>query len=428
MKEVLRLISRRARALLSFLLLLSGGLAPALAQDADPNPQFLIEHIVVEGIERASARDIVAAETRLREGQPYTEPALREAIYRVKRLPFVLDAEFSLRKGSERGAYELVITVEPTRPVFFLAQTDGFILKPEDRFGHDAIQTSSFGSVGARQFLGTRGLLFASVDKREQVAPSYQVGYTHYNAFGPGSYATAGGSWTRDSDGPLDRRSSSLSLEVGIPLAANQSLRGIVSWDQGDSESRYSLPFAASRQDAQAWNGALEWIHDTRDDPLFPSRGDRMTAHAGYTRGDYHNRFQFEPFPGEIAAFEERYRQESFFNWIEGSRYYRLTGRQSTSLGAQAVYQNSDYGGAGRTSRSWSTAVTAGHSVSLWGYEKTERIGDLRFESQLSAGYAESTSSSFTDSRTAATLAAGLTFRNAWGIVRATLFYTEDEL
>jgi hypothetical protein len=428
MIEVIDLISRRARALLSFLLILAGGLAPALAQDADPNPQFLIERIVVEGIERASAREIVAAETRLHEGQPYTEPALREAIYRVKRLPFVLDAEFSLRKGSERGNYELVITVEPTRPVFFLAQTDGFILKPEDRFGRDAIQTSSYGSVGARQFLGAKGLLFASVDKRERSAPSYQLGYTHYNPFGSGSYATVGGFWIQDDQGALDRRSSNLSLEVGVPIAANQSLRGIVSWGQDDYDFEFEAPFSSSKQDADSWSGALEWIHDTRDDPLFPTRGDRLTASTGYSQTDFHNRYEAQIFEGEIASFEERYRQENLYTSVGATRYFRLTGRQSVSLGAITFYQTSEVDRPSRHRRNWNAAATAGHSVSLWGYEKTERIGDLRFESQISVGYDHSRSAGFSSSGTAASLAAGLTFRNAWGIVRATLFYTEDEL
>jgi outer membrane protein assembly factor BamA len=422
------LIYQGIRTLFLLTLLLTGGLAPAWAQDGDPNPQFLIERIVVEGIERASARDIVAAETRLREGQPYTEPALREAIYRVKRLPFVLDAEFSLRKGTERGAYELVITVEPTRPVFFFAQADGTYVPSDERFGLDAWQTRGYASVGARQFLGAKGLLFASVDKSEYLAPSYRLGYTHYNPFGAGSYATVGGSWNRDDRGSLEQQHSNLTVEVGIPIAANQSLRGTVAWDQSDYDSEFNHPFASSEQDADAWAGYLEWIHDTRDDPLFPSRGDRLSASVGYSSAEVRNLYRAELFEGEIATFEERYRYDDLSTRIDAARYFRLTGRQSASLGGQIYYHSSEVSRPSFDRSDWNATVTAGHSVSLWGYEKTERIGDLRFESQLSVGYNRSHGLGFSDSRTGARLATGLVFRNAWGVLWATFSYTEDEL
>ena len=74
------------------LLLLAAPPAQALEEPA----RFLIERITVEGPKEAAA-NIVRAETLLREGGTYTEAELRQAIYRVQRLPFVLDASFSLR-------------------------------------------------------------------------------------------------------------------------------------------------------------------------------------------------------------------------------------------------------------------------------------------------------------------------------------------
>ena len=81
-------------------------------------PEFLIETITVESAHKISA-EIVISESLLEEGSSYTESELRDARYRIVRLPFLLDAEFSLRKGSERGLYQLVITVEETRRWFF---------------------------------------------------------------------------------------------------------------------------------------------------------------------------------------------------------------------------------------------------------------------------------------------------------------------
>src|SRR5688572_16956050 len=80
--------------------LLSLTALPAHAQE-EPAPEparFLIEKIVVEGPKPAPA-NIVRAETLLKEGELYTEEQLRQAVYRVHHLPFVLDASFALRKG-----------------------------------------------------------------------------------------------------------------------------------------------------------------------------------------------------------------------------------------------------------------------------------------------------------------------------------------
>ena len=100
---------------------------PAAAQE-EPPPEavepsaeiarFLIETITVETDRKASV-GIIESETLLKEGETYTEDDLRQAVARVHRLPFVLGADFSLRKGSERGAYELVIQTYTVRWFFY---------------------------------------------------------------------------------------------------------------------------------------------------------------------------------------------------------------------------------------------------------------------------------------------------------------------
>jgi outer membrane protein assembly factor BamA len=63
--------------------------------------------------------EVVVAESRLREGADYSEADLRDAAARLTRLPFLLSAEFSLEKGSERGRYVLVVTINETRTFFY---------------------------------------------------------------------------------------------------------------------------------------------------------------------------------------------------------------------------------------------------------------------------------------------------------------------
>lgn len=111
---------------IAILFVLLAGADPGWSEEPAQEPaRFLIEKITVEG-PKAAAVNIVRAETLLRAGESYTEDQLRQAVYRVHRLPFVLDASFSLRKGSRRGAYELLIEVEPARWFFYDAWIRAF--------------------------------------------------------------------------------------------------------------------------------------------------------------------------------------------------------------------------------------------------------------------------------------------------------------
>ena len=420
---------------LLFLAGLPGLPAPLSAQEGDPAARFLIEKITIQGIERGSARAIVSAETRLREGETYGEPALRQAIYRVKRLPFVLDAALSLRRGSERGAYELVITVEPTRPVFFLVETGGTILPADlrDRLGGDSFVYSSNASVGVRHFLGARGLVFASVDKRESSAPTYQAGYTRYNLAGLGSYGSVGVRWSQDDDGFRDVENTTANAELGLPLAANHSLRSSFFWARSVGESELTLgegfgTFEVTSR-SEAWGAGLDWIYDTTDDPVFPTQGEKLIGSVSGSRGE--SRGEIRPF---VPDFLNDSSDSSLGLSLVGRRHVRLTARQSVAAGAylsldgreyererEAVHDRGRFFGAGAEGR---------HSLSLWGFEKTERIGDLRLESAVFVNYSRAHISYLDDepSQTGVTLATSLVFRNAWGILRASLSYSEDDL
>jgi outer membrane protein assembly factor BamA len=426
-------MSKVIRMSLFFLALLGMPGAPASlrAQEGDPAERFLIEKITVEGVQRRSARAIVAAETRLREGETYTEAALRQAIYRVKRLPFVLDAEMSLRRGSTRGAYELVVTVEPTRPVFFLAQTNGSILSEDDApflADRDRFFYSSSATAGVRQFLGARGLVFASVDKSEGFAPSYRAGYTLYNLAGSGGYASVGSSWTRDDDFN-DFESLTGNAELGFPLSANQSLRSSVFWARGDGRIEQNVGEALEiTSRSESWGVDLDWRYDTTDDPVFPSQGDKVTGGVAYSEG----RTRITTSIGDLeAAFVETSTDSTFALGLSGIRHIRLTPRQSVALGADGFRREYDAEPRSPFASTgfWRAGVEGRHSLSLWGFEKTERLGDLRLESALFLSHSRASVPAAEDpSATSAGLTTAVVFRNAWGILRASLTYSEDDL
>lgn len=396
---------------------------PAAAQDAEP-ARFLIETITVEGIQRASAREIVAAESLLEEGQSYTEQELREAVYRIKRLPFVLDAEFSLRKGSERGTYELVIAVEETRPLFFLTSTQGTLrTKEERRFGLDRFSVASGATVGARHFVGARGLVFASVNKDESREPTVQLGYTRYNLFGGGGFASASVDRLVNDD---FTEQTVASLTLGVPIVGNHSLRSNLSWVEQSFESPASFG-TRSEQEGEVWQGSLDWVYDTTDDPLFPTEGTRVEGGVSYANGS--SRFKILSVEPELSL-EGRQETDQYGFSLGGRYHYRLTGRQALELGGGVNVFRTESRPPSFRSDFERVLVSTTHSASLWGFEKTDRFGDLRLETGVDLAYDHSKStgdSGFASGNTTfGTLRSSLVFRNAWGIVRASLSYSDD--
>jgi hypothetical protein len=407
---LLRCLAAHGR-LLPVLLILVGSALPIAAQAPDP-PRFLLESVVVEGVQRDPVREIVAAESLLKPGKEYSEQELREAVYRVKRLPFVLDAEFSLRKGSERGTYELVITVEETRLFFYSADIGGsydgndydFPLVREDR-----VDWGANGTAGGRWFVGPQGLLFGSVQGIDSEGViSGQAGYTHYNLFGRGGFAsvvlgTNLGDYFADSE--------QVSISLGIPIVGNHSLRAYLDWYGTEDE------FSSQTFESENRNLQLSWFYDTRDDPIFPTSGTRVIADVRYSEFEQRDEGPF--FSNELSG-------DGYTLGLSGDRHWALTPRQSVSGGLFAWWSEQEIAGDPRTAEEQAGGLTLGHSMDLWGFEKTERVGDLRWETRLQITSFEQDSSFGKRSSTGLSVGTGPVFRNAWGLVRLSFQYFEN--
>ncbi|MCU1347355.1 MAG: sigma-54-dependent transcriptional response regulator, partial [Acidobacteria bacterium] len=83
------------KRLIAILILMAALFGGAAARGSDEVPRFLIERIDVRNLRHASP-EIVRAESRLKEGSSYDERELAAASDRINRLPFILDAQFSL--------------------------------------------------------------------------------------------------------------------------------------------------------------------------------------------------------------------------------------------------------------------------------------------------------------------------------------------
>jgi hypothetical protein len=443
-----------------FALLLLAAL-PALAQEEAPLSEparFLIETITVEGPKEAAA-NIVRAETLLRPGESYSEEQLRQAVYRIHHLPFVLDASFALRKGSRRGAYELVISVQPARWFFFDHQIRAFEfgepLNLEESLGNDSAVNAD-GLVGARLFVGRSGVAFVSLDSDEGV----QLGFTQYDLLHRGIIASAGysrnlccltevlplaldpsfASWEFDN-------SSKVSLGLSIPLAEAQSFQVSVSERTGNAQTRRNILLSSSRPEPTFFIGGgggdliyrraeAKWVYDTSDDPILPTRG--WSVSAGVEAARFASRrLSILRFDDTSPGFERLpirpFRSREVVGAVSALRHWSPTARQTLSVQGRLVAGRSEVENLGFGSGpapgvdvdSYGATVGAQHALTLKRSRGVGRFTDLRLESGVEIGV-EKTSPDFGPSPLKRFMAyTGLVFRNQWGRVRATFSYLD---
>jgi hypothetical protein len=441
------------------LLFLAALPAVAIAQTTQETPpesaRFLIETITVAGPKEAAA-NIVRAETLLHEGESYSEGELREAVYRVHRLPFVLDASFALRKGSRRGAYELVIEVQPARWFFFdhWIRAYGFdqpLDLEDETFRGDRSSAAIGGVAGARMFVGRSGELFGAFDTRDGL----QAGFTQYDLFHRGILASAGvsrelccvtevlslaldptfSSWSFES-------SRKISLGMSVPLGGRQSFQVALSDRRGQAGSHRGVLVDSPDQVRQAFSSTGElayqraeakWVYDTSDDPFLPTRGISLSAGVEAARFDSSDLLEFMSEPPFDLQPVLPFHSEQVVAALSGNWHLSLSPKQTVSLmgrvfGGTSHLENlrlRDRTVNAESVESYGVSVGAQHSVTLRRSRSRDNFVDVRLETGAEIGV-EKTAPDFGPSplkRFSAHI--GLVFRNAWGRVRATLTYLD---
>lgn len=444
----------RIRTLGIIALLLLAAL-PVRSEEPPPEPaRFLIETITVEG-PKAAAANIVRVETLLRPGESYTEDQLRQAVYRVHRLPFVLDASFALRKGSRRGAYELLIEVQPAEWFFFdtwaRAYRFGEPLRLESRGYTSQDQLSNLtlgGLVGSRLFVGRSGVLFGALDSEE----GFQAGFTQYDLFHKGILANAGFSTNVccvDEPLPLglDPRfvtwqftnSRRLSLSVAIPLGGRQSLQMAVSDRAGGAGLREEILIDPTVHERGFINeGELsyrraeaKWVYDTSDDPAFPTRGSTLSAGLEASRFAAHGLVIGDPREAPATEAAPPFTSQQVVTAVSAVRYWSITPRQTISgtgriavgrsqvdnlLVGDRVLPSVDFDYLGGSAR-------LQHSLTLQRSRGRGRVHDLRWENAAELGFERNSPAVGPSPLRRFMIETALVYRDQWGRVRASLTY-----
>ena len=431
--------------------------------------RFLIETITVESSRKASA-GIIEAETLLKEGGTYSEDDLRQAVSRVHRLPFVLDATFSLRKGSERDTYELVIQANTARWFFFdrSVQLVGFDQTYNlGSFGDDdSFSFGHSGLIGGRIFVGRAGVLYGSWGfQRDLTSDSdgARIGYTHYNLFGRGiaadvSFATNGCCTTQVIPFGIDPNLSTwewldddqASMSVSVPLSPRRSLQ--LGWSERHGQAldhaRVLAPFFGDQEDfifdgdQDSRHLEARWVQDTSDEPILPSRGTVLSAGLVYDAYEARDLRADRYVRGPDGTLERvgqvdlpDFEGEQLLATASAIRHWSVTPRQSVSAGGQISAGRSRltnlrvddllmpetdldvYGG----------SVSGRHLLRLWALREPGNMGDLYLDTNVIYSV-EATSPDLglrNNPLTRLELSTGITFRNQWGRLRLLFTYLD---
>lgn len=363
----------------------------ALPLCAADDPPFFIEHIEVRNHYRVSP-DVVVAESLLHEGRAYSEPELRDAARRLSRLPFLLSVDFSLEKGTERGKYVLVLTINETKPFFYALDLVPYMEDDQTNVDVDyqdrpaSSGGDSFG-LGFRWFVGRRGVVHVGAQgtredrafTREYVAVS--AGYTQYDVFGTRAFVTL------NLKQPVEGLGAGLispQVVVGMPLTTNQTLA--LQYDETRFEAEgENQDFPCDCEDGVGQRIlSARWSYNTTNEPFVPTRGTVLSVTPNYVFEDgvdnrvVNNRIvESGPFHARaygLALGATRYRELSERQSIWGDLRGEWARIERDSAVAERAYANT----------ATSASVGLGYVFSLWTREE-RASGDNRFE--LAARY-----------------------------------------
>jgi outer membrane protein assembly factor BamA len=389
-------MTRPTHRTILILTLLAALALPAAAQETS-SPTFFIERIEVRNASRVSP-DVVVAESRLREGTEYSELDLRDAAARLNRLPFLLSAEFSLERGTERGRHALVITITETRPFFFRldvvpvidgddAVEGGLNFEDSDLVGG----AENEGILGFRFFLGRRGALhfgmFVRDDHRDYTRDytALVVGYTQYDLFGTRAFATLN---LKRPIGGVAEGKVSPQLVTGIPLSANQTLT--LTYDEtavGRETGVVVLGELFDRRDSERLISA-RWAYNTTNHPFLPTNGVLLSATPLVAWQDGVDYVYLRDAAGSVVPQRETMHTTSIGIDLAGARYWELNDRDSISAIVETGWASVDERRTEAGSRVEFThnpfygIARAGFSHSLWD-RAAQRNGDSRLEATL---------------------------------------------
>lgn len=378
---------------------------------AEEPVRFFIERIDLRNNHHAG-REIILSEARLHEGAVYTEADLHDANDRLERLPFILDAQFSLEKGSRRDAYVLVITLNETRSFFYgldliaYHSNDDMAVRSEE-------EEEGVSGLGFRWFTGRRGMFHVALgtqreyysSKAEQTG-TVEAGYTQYGLFGSDAFASVSVGVPIDGD----KLQALPQVTLGIPLSRTQTLTSSFTSTTFETFNHNHYRRKALR---------LEWSHNTTNNPFFPTRGTILSAGPLFAADDatyliYHR----DTLHDELV----REKTHTVGLGLVAAHYWELSDRNSLSVRGEADLRHTagTRNGVDVDDNYTPSSVRVAWSRSLWSQERVAEDGDMRLEAALR--YLNGRKGGFINEHSTFASIAWVR-RNAWGTMRLGVGY-----
>lgn len=290
---------------------------PLLAQT-----RRLVSRIDVRGNVPAG---IVTSQTALAEGRSYSDKDLDIAVARLRRLPFVFDASWSVEGDT------LVIEVNPMSR-FFGDLTGTASEREGDRSTHAAL------AGGGRLFVGSGGVAQAHVTQSLTEGHGQTFADAEYSHYGIAGTRL----WARGSVGYSLRNQNGFepdptwNVDVGYPLTIRQSLTA--SWTDSGYRINRSFPDSPGLSGFNNFNATrLLWTWDTSDDPFFARSGEIVNAGPTWAKQSTRSGgFVFIGPNGEIFDFGSRSESETT-SFTADARKYFATGTRGALFGGLAA-------------------------------------------------------------------------------------------
>ena len=294
----------RGKAIWTSVLVLFGILVPPVSA----GQEFPIDRIEILGRQRISEA-LLLSELGIQPGKSYSERDLERAEQRLRRLPFILETMFFLKKGSQYGSYLLEVEIKEAHLSFFRfsrrwGEKSSELLPGTEHIDFFDQRQQQFGDLdlGLRWFFGKYVFAYGSLNIEERHGEfrlnkrnPYNLGLVHYNLFGKRVFAHlnlqvendearsgafSGFPTTEGVDEgqiAVDREPSP-SLTLAVPLAANRWLIGDV--DYFRESQVFTFSGAQLRTDDavedQRLKMSLRWLLDSLDRADLPTRGYRL--------------------------------------------------------------------------------------------------------------------------------------------------------
>lgn len=382
---------------------------------------FAQSPVVVERIDVIATRtrpEIVIAEMRLPKGGTYTTDQIEQAVYRVRRLPFVADATYTLEPGVAPGARVLRVTIVDETRFSFNFDIEGVA----QRGGY----ATALSEMGFRVFPAKTGVL--------EIAPaatSFATGggsggghlgdvRLQYRAYGlvGGAYAVAG--VTTKVTG--SNRLVSPTLVVGVPLAQTQTI-----------QARYGR--VGDKLDNQSI-AAVEWLWQRTDDPYFARTGFSVTAGPQWERvriiTDYNLGSSGPGHVPTIVHSDTKIKGTGF--GLVAERYWPLGESSAAWANASGTHFSETQTNNGRSLASnrhdlGDAAVGVAHNFDA---SRNNPLDQHRLRVELGAGYHRDHTSygspgSVPFDRSGPEVVAGIAYRNRYGIFRLAVRWVSSD-